>query len=117
MGFHHRTEKNKSIYRIGKSGKDSFKATTEYDLTEKSITPMGGFARYGIVKKDYIMLKGSIPGPPRRIITLRHSLSFHSNNEMSERTRVKFIDTSSKLGHGRFQTSQEKNNMFGLIKT
>merc|ERR1712224_697816 len=54
-GYHHRTEKNKNIYRIGKLGKDCFTGATEYDLTDKSITPMGGFPRYGI-KNDYIIL-------------------------------------------------------------
>ncbi|KAH7036223.1 ribosomal protein L3-domain-containing protein, partial [Linnemannia elongata] len=41
-GYHHRTEVNKKIYRIGK-GEDKSNAKTEYDLTEKAITPMGGF--------------------------------------------------------------------------
>lgn len=56
-GFHHRTEMNKKVYKIGKKGEDSHKATTEYDVTNKEITPMGGFPHYGIVNEDYIMLK------------------------------------------------------------
>jgi large subunit ribosomal protein L3e len=45
-GYHHRTEVNKKIYRIGKSsltadGKKN--ASTEYDLTEKNINPMVRF--------------------------------------------------------------------------
>lgn len=56
-GFHHRTEMNKKVYKIGKKGEDSHKATTEYDVTNKDITPMGGFPHYGIVNEDYIMLK------------------------------------------------------------
>jgi large subunit ribosomal protein L3e len=45
MGFHHRTERNKRIYRIGKNLKDSNgkNGMTDFDLTEKSINPMGGF--------------------------------------------------------------------------
>ena len=43
-GFHHRTEINKKIYRIGKNKKDDpNSASTESDLTEKGITPLGGF--------------------------------------------------------------------------
>lgn len=47
MGFHHRTERNKRIYRIGKNLKDSQgkNGMTDFDLTEKSINPMGGFKR------------------------------------------------------------------------
>lgn len=46
FGYHHRTEINKKIYRIGrgihtKDGKViKNNASTEYDLTDKSITPM-----------------------------------------------------------------------------
>lgn len=46
-------------------------ASTEYDLTEKSITPMGGFPHYGEVNNDFIMLKGCCMGPKKRVITLR----------------------------------------------
>jgi len=38
-GYHHRTEMNKKIYRIG-DGSDSKNASTNYDITEKRITPM-----------------------------------------------------------------------------
>lgn len=46
-------------------------AATEYDLTEKSITPMGGFPHYGEVNNDFIMIKGCCMGPKKRVITLR----------------------------------------------
>merc|ERR550537_1323046 len=50
-GYHHRTEMNKKIYRIGKSiEEDPINAMTEADLTEKAITPLGGFPNYGIVQ-------------------------------------------------------------------
>lgn len=39
MGYHHRTEVNKKIYRIGE-GSDPKNATTSADITEKKITPM-----------------------------------------------------------------------------
>lgn len=46
-GYHHRTEVNKKVYKIGKKGDESHKGSTDYDRTEKGITPMGGFAHYG----------------------------------------------------------------------
>lgn len=46
-------------------------AATEFDPTEKTITPMGGFPHYGEVRNDFIMLKGCIMGPRKRVITLR----------------------------------------------
>ena len=38
-GYHHRTEANKKIYRIG-SASDESNASTEFDPTPKRITPM-----------------------------------------------------------------------------
>merc|ERR1719446_191975 len=116
MGYGHRTEINKKIYRIGKSIKDDpNNATTEADLTEKSITPMGGFSHYGEVNQDWVMLKGGIMGPRKRIITLRKSLLPQVKRSAVEKIELKFIDTSSKFGHGRFQTAEEKAKFFGGV--
>ena len=46
-------------------------ASTEYDITDKSITPMGGFPHYGEVKNDFVMVKGCVVGPKKRVLTLR----------------------------------------------
>lgn len=113
-GYHHRTEINKKIYRIGKNAKeDANSATTSADLTEKGITPMGGFAHYGEVTQDWVMIKGAVMGPKKRIITLRKSLLPQVKRKAVEKIELKFIDTSSKFGHGRFQTSEEKAKFFG----
>jgi len=114
-GYYHRTEKNKKIYRIGKST-DKTNATTEHDLTEKQITPLGGFPHYGIVKEDYMMLKGAIVGPKKRVITLRKSIVPVTSRAAEEKIKLKFIDTSSKFGHGRFQTAEEKSKFLGTLK-
>lgn len=121
-GFHHRTEINKKIYRIGqgvhkKDGKLVINnAATDYDTSNKSITPMGGFPHYGVVNCDYVMLKGCIMGPKKRVITLRKSLLVHTKRTALEKITLKFIDTSSKFGHGRFQTPAEKHNFMGPLK-
>ncbi len=54
MGFHTRTEKNKWLVKI----------------SNEPINPVGGFNHYGPVKNEYILLKGSVPGPPKRLIRL-----------------------------------------------
>ena len=46
-------------------------ASTEYDLADKSINPMGGFPHYGEVKPDFVMIKGCCIGPKKRVLTLR----------------------------------------------
>merc|ERR1711988_959318 len=82
-GYHPRTEINKKIYRIGegykmKDGKlIKNNASTEYDLSDKSINPMGGFPHYGEVKQDFLMIKGCCIGPKKRALTLRKSLLTH----------------------------------------
>ena len=116
-GYHHRTHLNKKIYRIGKSAfVDQSNATTEHDITKKTITPMGGFMGYGIVRNDYVMIKGSVQGPRRRVITLRRPMAPQTSRAMTEQIKLKFIDTSSQMGHGRFQTKKEKNTWYGMRK-
>ncbi|KAJ4878308.1 60S ribosomal protein L3-1 [Raphanus sativus] len=112
-GYHHRTELNKKIYRLGKVGQETHTAMTEYDRTEKDVTPMGGFAHYGVVKDDYLMIKGCCMGPKKRVVTLRQSLLTQTSRLAMEQINLKFIDTSSKMGHGKFQTTQEKNKFYG----
>jgi len=114
-GYHHRTEINKKIYRVGK-GEDASNASTEFDLTKKTITPMGGFPFYGIVKHDFVMIKGCCPGVKKRPITLRKSLLVQTKRSAQEQISLKFIDTSSKFGHGRFQTSEEKKKHMGKVE-
>lgn len=59
---------------------------------------MGGFPHYGIVKNDFVMLKGSVPGTKKRVITIRKSLMVHTSRRDLEKVQLKFIDTSSKFG-------------------
>lgn len=61
-GYHRRTEYNKMIMKIGTS-----------DEVEK-INPKGGFIRYGLVRNDYLLVKGSVPGPTKRLIMLRKAI-------------------------------------------
>jgi large subunit ribosomal protein L3e len=115
-GFHHRTEMNKKVYKVGKAGEASHGAATDFDLTDKPITPLGGFPHYGVINEDYVMLKGAVPGPKKRVITLRKSLVAQTSRTALEEIKLKFIDTSSKFGHGRFQTAEEKAKALGRVK-
>lgn len=110
LGYHRRTQQNLCVYSIG-NGLQPLK--TDFDLTEKSITPMGGFPHYGSVKNDFIMLKGAVTGCRKRVVTLRKSLS---PKPVKEDIVIKFVDTSSKIGRGRFQTSEEKRAFYGISK-
>jgi large subunit ribosomal protein L3 len=63
-GFHQRTEYNKRILLMSSANKDS----------QISINPSGGFKHFGLVKEDYIVLRGSVPGVPKRLVKLRQPI-------------------------------------------
>merc|ERR1711879_993033 len=78
MGYHHRTSVNHKVYRIGKADAED-NASTPLDITKKRITPLGGFVRYGEVNNDFVMVKGSVPGVKKRVMTLRKSMFTHTS--------------------------------------
>ena len=41
------------------------------DNDKLKINPDGGFKHFGLVKGDFIILKGSVPGTYRRLIKMR----------------------------------------------
>lgn len=110
LGFHRRTQMNLAVYAIGNGHEP---VATDFDLTVKTINPMGGFVNYGFVKNDYILVKGPVTGPRKRVVTLRKSLLPRAT---TEDIAIKFIDTSSKNGRGRFQTAEEKRAFYGISK-
>ena len=62
-GFHQRTEYNKRILVMTNTDKDA-----------TSINPKGGFKHFGLVTGDYIVVRGSIPGVPKRLVKMRHPI-------------------------------------------
>ena len=59
LGFQTRTELNKRVLKIGEG---------------KEINPKSGFKRYGIIKSNYLLLDGSVPGSKKRLIMLRSAI-------------------------------------------
>jgi large subunit ribosomal protein L3 len=60
MGFHSRTEYNKQIIKFGEEGKE--------------VTTKGGLRRYGIVRNNYLLIRGSLLGSKRRPVLLTKSI-------------------------------------------
>jgi large subunit ribosomal protein L3 len=58
LGFARRTELNKRVLKLGEGG----------------ISPKGGFKRYGIVKSNYIVIEGSVPGSKKRLVLMRSAI-------------------------------------------
>ncbi len=63
FGFHQRVEYDKRIMIMGNTEEQEIK-----------INPDGGFKHFGLVKGDFIILKGSVPGTYRRLIKLRSQI-------------------------------------------
>merc|ERR1711991_960399 len=122
-GFHHRTEVNKKVFRIGEgihTDADSNlvfnNASTNVNITPKSITPLGGMPHYGHINNDFLLIKGSCPGVKKRPITLRKTIFKSYKKAASEIVELAFIDTSSKSGRGKWQTAEEKAQGMGAFK-
>lgn len=83
MGYHNRTEYNKRILKIGAEGAE--------------ITPAGGFLHYGVVRNQYVLLHGSIPGPTKRLIRFRDATRYLRGIEVAE-PQLAYVSTASKQG-------------------
>ncbi|MBU0591598.1 50S ribosomal protein L3 [Candidatus Micrarchaeota archaeon] len=59
-GYHRRTEMNKRIMKISQNPEE--------------VNPNCGFPSYGFVSGDFMIVKGSIPGPVKRLMKLRLAL-------------------------------------------
>jgi large subunit ribosomal protein L3 len=62
-GFHQRTEYNKRILLMSSADKE-----------QPPISPRGGFKHFGLIRDDYVVLRGSVPGVPKRIVKLRQPM-------------------------------------------
>ncbi len=81
-GYHQRFQHNNLILGI-------------FDEANK-VNPQGGFINYGLVKSTFILVKGSVPGPKKRLITITPQL--RATKTKSAPT-IEFISTESKQGN------------------
>ncbi len=82
MGYHQRTEYNKLVLKVGDDGEE--------------IIPKGGFLHYGEVKNPYVLIKGSVPGPTKRLIRMR--LPIRAQEGPVGDLDIKHISRESKQG-------------------
>ncbi len=79
-GYHQRTELNKRIMALG----------------DEEVTPDGGFVNYGEVDGAYALVKGSLPGPDKRVLRLRPAV--RPNDQPRLDPEVRFVSTASNQG-------------------
>jgi large subunit ribosomal protein L3 len=80
-GFHTRTSFNNKVVKMGERGEE--------------ITPSGGFVNYGIIRGDYIMVHGSVPGAVKRPVRVRFAIR-PTKKHVDEPVQMSYISTSSK---------------------
>ncbi|GAB4305548.1 MAG: 50S ribosomal protein L3 [Promethearchaeota archaeon] len=83
LGYHQRVEYHKRVVKIGEKGEE--------------VTPKGGFVRYGLVRGDYVMLLGSVPGPKKRLVRLRETIRAVPHDFKSG-PEITYISTLSQQG-------------------
>jgi large subunit ribosomal protein L3 len=79
-GYHQRTELNKRLV----------------DLGDDDATPEGGFVNYGEVSGPYALVKGSVPGPEKRLVRFRPAV--RPNDSARLDPEVRYVSTASNQG-------------------
>jgi large subunit ribosomal protein L3 len=82
-GYHQRTQYNNQVLKIGEKPQD--------------VTPNGGFLHYGVLHNPYILIKGSLQGPKKRMITLTKAIRLYDRSKHSLPT-IETISLESKQG-------------------
>lgn len=82
MGYQQRTEFNKRLLKIGESGEE--------------VNPAGGFTNYGLVRGRYVAIKGSVPGPCKRLIRMRPAT--RQSEHVERIPAIQYISVASKQG-------------------
>ncbi len=83
-GYHQRTELNKRLIGLG-DGDDADEVNVD-----------GGFVNYGEVAGPYVLVKGSVPGPEKRLVRLRPAV--RPNDQPRLDPEVRLVSTTSNQG-------------------
>ncbi len=84
MGFHTRTEYNKWLLRIGEKPEE--------------LRTNGGILHYGVVKNPYLLVKGGIAGPVKRLVRLSDAI--RSNPKIPKNApEIQYVSIASKQGN------------------
>ena len=81
MGYHLRTEYNKWLVKIGNKAEE--------------INVKGGFINYGLVRNQYMMIKGSVPGVQKRLIRFTEAIR---PGKALEAPQISYVSLESKQG-------------------
>ncbi len=82
MGYHQRTQYNNQILKISEDPKEI-----------EEINPKGGFVNYGLIKNPYLLVRGSVQGPKKRLIIMTKPVRQKRNDPIP--TIQKIITTNA----------------------
>jgi large subunit ribosomal protein L3 len=82
MGYQQRTEFNKRLLKISENS--------------EGINPEGGFLHYGLVRNSFVMIKGSVPGPTKRLIRIRPAI--RQREHLERVPAIEYVSVMSKQG-------------------
>jgi large subunit ribosomal protein L3 len=82
LGYQQRTEFNKRILKFSENASE--------------IMPAGGFLHYGVIRNPYVLIKGSIPGPVKRLIRIRPAMRL--GEHVVRTPAIQFVSVQSKQG-------------------
>lgn len=80
-GYHQRVQYNNMILKIGENAQE--------------VNPKGGIVNYGLVKGNYLLVKGTIQGPKKRLVVLTEAIRPTVKHPTPT---IKKINTDSKQG-------------------
>ncbi|HLC79043.1 MAG TPA: 50S ribosomal protein L3 [archaeon] len=90
------------MWTVPRAGQLGYQTRTEYNKRVlfvqsdvAAINPSKGFNNYGMVKNEYIIITGSVPGPAKRIVGLRVPTRLQDPN-MSKFTDLQIPQTGAK---------------------
>jgi large subunit ribosomal protein L3 len=83
-GYHVRTTYNQQLYKIGE--------------TPEEVNAKGGFIRYGAVKNSYVMIKGSLHGPSKRLIRFCKAIRANPKKK-TVAPAIEFVSIASRQGN------------------
>jgi len=75
IGYHTRTEYNKLLLKIGDNAEE--------------VVPAGGLKRYGVIKNPFIIVKGTIGGPVKRLVRFNEGIRL--NPKLAYEVSISYI--------------------------
>lgn len=84
MGFHTRTEYNKWLIKIGEKPEE--------------LRMDGGIPHYGLIKNHYLLIKGGIAGPAKRLVRITDAMRASGKTPKSA-PEIQYVSLASKQGN------------------